>query len=120
MPLYNLDWFDARDLARHASYQVRRMSWSSGWLQYYRGLWYYRPGVGAVRVVQSDDFDREDFLAADWTTCAYSADPCFTNLAATEAELQVLAEARAANLSGQRNWGGLQLHPPPPLFVPPA
>ncbi len=123
MPLYNLDWFDARDLAKHAGLQVRRMGWSPTnmpWIQYYRSLWWYRES-GVPRIVRSTDFSRDDFLAHDWTTCSYSTDPCFANLQATEAERKVLSDAiQAAGLSGLRKWGDNQQHPPPPEFIPPA
>lgn len=60
------DWPTAA-LAGKAGHLVRRKEWTNRWLRYYNGLWWLRIGVDAPHVVQSADFGRDEFLAADWT-----------------------------------------------------
>lgn len=118
--LYNLDWFDARDLAL-AGYQVRRSSWSAGWIQSFRGLWWFRPDATTVRVALASDFGKNEFLAHDWTTAGYGGDVCSAHLAPSDSDLSTLKAARAAAPAwALRNFGQDGQTPPPPEFIPPS
>lgn len=116
MGLYNLDWFDARDLAR-AGWQVRRIHWTDRWLQYHRALWWVRPVEASPRVVRAEDFGWPEFLARDWTTAPVDADPCDGLKNPPAAEIEALEAAR--DHSGLRHWGDAPPGmPPPPPFIP--
>lgn len=74
----NLNWYQARHLAKVLNKKVRRWDWRrwTVWTGYY--LWFthqpYLPPVDAIpatpedwRVVQNEDFTAAEFLANDWT-----------------------------------------------------
>ncbi len=121
MAYYNLNWFEAKALAVQKGLKIRRTSWDSvavGWLQYWRGLWYYRTG-GVYVIVENSQFQADEFLAQDWSTAEWSANVCDTNTTQTQAEKDELAKLLAADLQGLKHWGSSQQLPPPPPMIPP-
>lgn len=99
--MWSLDWFAAAALARAGRY-IRRVGWTDRWLVYYRGLWWIVTATSST-VVKTTDFGAEEFQARDWTTEAFTADPC----AATP--------AYNATAPVYGSWGSEPLFTPPPV-----
>lgn len=59
-------WSEARELAKKG-WHVRREAWAAGlWLVYQRGVAWFWDGA-TWRVVEAEDFAREEWAADDWT-----------------------------------------------------
>lgn len=116
------NWTEAARRAR-AGVPVRRYGWTDRWLAYKAGnLWFIRPhttveGVSlgvSSRIVQSFDFNKEEFLSDDWTeappeennACTRPAQPAFIppgiHFSAIEHEgnIRLTASLGSSSLSG--------------------